>query len=129
MNKVILMGRLTRDPELKQTNSGVSLCNFTLAVDRSYKDRDGNKQTDFINCIAWRKTAEFTSKYFQKGDRMAVIGSWENRSWEDNEGNKKYVSECIVDEAHFADNKSSQNKTNDGNERGDAYSEEDDLPI
>lgn len=97
MNKVILMGRLTTDPELRQTPSGVGVVRFTLAVSRRFK----KDETDFINCIAWRATADFICKYFNKGDMMAAIGSMQVRSWEDKDGKKMYATEVIADEVYF----------------------------
>lgn len=102
MNKVILMGRLTRDPELRSTASGTSVASFTIAVDRRFANRDGERQADFINCVAWRQTGEFVSKYFPKGRMIAVCGSIQTRTWNDQEGKKHYVTEVVVDEAYFA---------------------------
>jgi single-strand DNA-binding protein len=105
MNKVILMGRLTKDVDLKYTSgNNTAVASFTLAVNRS-RAKEGQPQTDFINCQAWSKTAEFISKYFTKGQQVAVIGRIQNRSWDDNEGKKHYATEIIVDEAFFADSK------------------------
>lgn len=101
-NKATLGGRLTADVELKQTTSGISVCSFTLAVTRK-TDRE---KTDFINCVAWRQTAEFISKYFGKGSSLCVTGSIQTREWTDNNGNKRYATELVVDEAYFVDSKS-----------------------
>lgn len=107
MNKVILMGRLTKDPELRySSNSNVAVCRFTIAVDRRFQKQGEEKQADFIPTVAFGKTGEFISKYFQKGSRIAVVGSIQTRSWDDNEGKKHYATEVIVEEAHFADSKS-----------------------
>ena len=103
MNVCTLMGRLTGDPELKSTQSGVSVTSFTLAVDRSYTPKGEERQTDFINCVAWRNTAEFIAKYFRKGQRMAVKGELQQRSYTANDGNKRYVYEVIVDGAFFCE--------------------------
>ena len=103
-NKVILGGRLTADPELKQTPSGVSVASFSLAVNRKYQ-KDGAQETDFINCTAWRATAEFISKYFRKGSALCIVGSIQTRSRTDNNGQKRYATEVIVDEAMFVDGK------------------------
>lgn len=103
-NKVILGGRLTADPELKATTSGVSVLSFTVAVNRRYQ-KDGEAQTDFINCQAWRQTAEFIAKFFRKGSSISVVGSVQTRNWTDNEGNKRYATEIMVDEAYFVDGK------------------------
>lgn len=104
MNEVILVGRLTKDPELKSTLSGVSVCSFTVACDRRYQ-KEGERQADFISCVAWRNTAEFISKYFPKGTRIALEGSLQTRSWEDDAGNKRYATEVVVDHAEFAQSK------------------------
>ena len=103
-NKVILGGRLTADVELKQTPLGVSVCSFSLAVNRKYS-KDGNQETDFINCQAWRNTSEFIARYFKKGSSICVVGSIQNRSWTDQNGQKRYATEVIVDEAMFVDGK------------------------
>lgn len=104
LNKVILGGRLTADPEIKQTPNGVAVCNFSVAVNRKYS-KDGDQQTDFINCQAWRNTAEFIGKYFGKGSSICVIGSIQTRSWKDKYGNNRYATEVMVDEALFVDGK------------------------
>ena len=105
LNKVILMGRLTADPELKQTPNGVSVTSFTLAVERNYAPQGTERQTDFINCVAWRQTAEFISKYFGKGRMMAAEGSLQVRNYTDKNDNKRQAVEVIVDQAYFADSK------------------------
>lgn len=102
LNKVILGGRLTNDVELKQTPQGVSVCSFSLAVNRKGKDA----QADFINCQAWRGTAEFISKYFKKGNPICIVGSIQTRTWEDQSGNKRYATEVNADEAYFVEGKS-----------------------
>lgn len=105
LNKIFIMGRLTRDPELRTTNSGTSVASFSLAVDRNYKGADGEKETDFIDCVAWRSTAEFAAKYFTKG-RMAVLeGRLQIRPWTDKEGNNRRSAEVIVDNMYFGDSK------------------------
>lgn len=105
LNKVILAGRLTADVELKQTPSGVSVCSFTLAINRKYSKEGGQQQTDFINCVAWRNTAEFISKYFKKGSALCIGGSIETRSWSDSSNQKHYATEVVADEAMFVDGK------------------------
>ncbi len=105
LNKVVLCGRLTADVELKQTPSGVSVVSFTLAVNRRYQ-AEGQQQADFISVVAWRQTAEFISKYFQKGSSLCITGSIQVRSWQDNNGNKRYATEVVADEAMFVDSKS-----------------------
>lgn len=105
MNKAILMGRLTKDPELKKTPSDRSVTTFTLAVQRSFVRQGEERQADFINVVAWGKTAEFCTTYFKKGKQMAVVGRIQTRTWDDN-GQKRYVQEVIADEVFFADSKS-----------------------
>jgi single-strand DNA-binding protein len=105
LNKIILMGRLTRDPELRRTNSGTAVASFSLAVDRDFKSQGGEKETDFIDIVAWRNTAEFVSKYFTKG-RMAVVeGRLQIRDWTDKDGNKRRSAEVIADNVYFGDSK------------------------
>ena len=106
MNKVILMGRLTKDIEMRQTPNGVSLVRFSIAVTRRFKNSNGEYDADFINCVAWRKTGEFIARYFQKGSMIAVVGSIQTRSWDGNDGKKQYATEVIVDEAYFTGSKS-----------------------
>ena len=101
MNKVILMGRLTRDVEMRQTPNGVSLARFSIAVNRRFAGKDAQQQADFINCVAWRQTGEFIARYFQKGSMIAVVGSIQSRSWDGNDGKKQYATEVVVDEAYF----------------------------
>lgn len=106
LNKIIVMGRLTKTPELKSTQSGVSVTSFTLAVDRDFKDKEtGEKATDFIDVVAWRGTAEFVSKYFSKG-RMAVVeGRLQLRDWKDKDGNNRRSAEINADNVYFGDSK------------------------
>ena len=105
MNRVILMGRLVRDVEQRTTQSGLSTCSFTVAVDRKYKGADGQKQTDFINCVAWRQTAEFICKYFSKGNRILLNGSIQTRTWDDQDGKKHYATEVLVEDVEFCESK------------------------
>ncbi len=108
LNKVVLAGRMTADPELKQTPSGVSVLSFTVAVNRSYVSKNseqGERQADFINVVAWRQTAEFISKYFRKGSAICVSGSIQTRTWNDNNGNKRYATEVVADEAMFVESR------------------------
>jgi single-strand DNA-binding protein len=118
MNKVILMGRLTRDPEVRysQGDASTAIARFSLAVDRRFK-REGEDQTaDFINCVAWRQTAEFISKYFRKGSALCVTGSIQTRSWQDQQGQRRYATDVVVDEAMFVDSR------NEGtNAQGNSY--------
>lgn len=106
MNKVILVGRITADPEIKLTTNQTQFCNFTIAVERRFKDANGNRQTDFINCVAWKNTAVFIQKYFHKGNRIGVVGSIQTRSYEDQNGQKRFITEVVVDEAEFVDSAS-----------------------
>lgn len=108
MNVVTLMGRLTSNPELKTTNSGVSVTSFTLAVDRAYTPKGQERQTDFINCVAWRNTAEFITRYFRKGGRMAVKGELQSRSYTANDGSKRTLFEVVVDGAFFCESKQAE---------------------
>lgn len=107
LNKVVLAGRLTQTPEIKQTPSGVSVCSFSIAVNRKYAKK-GEQQADFINCKAWRGTAEFIGKYFRKGSSICITGSIQTRSWNDQNGNKRYATEVVADEAMFVDSKGSE---------------------
>ncbi len=102
-NKTFLGGRIAKEPELKQTPSGVHVATFTIAVNR--KNSNGEQKADFINCVAWRSTAEFVYKYFPKGSSIFIVGNIQTRSWEDNNGNKRFATEVIVDEASFVDSK------------------------
>ena len=104
-NKVILGGRLTADPELKQTQSGVHVVTGSIAVNRKYKDDGGQVQTDFFNFTAWRGTADFIAKFFKKGSSILIVGTIQNRSWTDQQGVKKYATDIVADEANFVDSK------------------------
>ncbi|MCL2002883.1 MAG: single-stranded DNA-binding protein [Oscillospiraceae bacterium] len=104
LNKIILMGRLTREPELRTTQSGISVTTFSLAVERDFQ-RGEERQTDFIDIVAWRGTADFVHKYFRKGQLVAVTGRLQSRKWEDKEGNKRTSFEVVAEEVHFAERK------------------------
>ena len=106
-NKVILIGNMTADPEQKQTASGIPCCTFSIAVNRRYKDQNGNNECDFINIVAWRKTAEFVSMYFKKGNPILVCGQLQTRTWTDNQGQKRYATEVVADEATFVESRNS----------------------
>lgn len=108
MNKAILMGRLTRDPELRNTQSNIPVCTFTLAVDRRFKNANGERQADFIQIVAWRQQAEFASKYFRQGSKMVVVGSIQTRNWDDAEGRRHYATEVVAEEIYFAESKKSE---------------------
>ena len=106
-NKAILIGRLTADPELKQTPNGVSVCSFSIACDRAFSGRNGERQTDFINIVTWRQQAEFVSKYFSKGRLIGIDGSIQTRNYEDKNGNKRTAVEVVAYRAFFVDSKNS----------------------
>ena len=106
LNHITIMGRLTRDPELRRTGSGIAVASFTLAVDRDFSPRDGGeRETDFIDCVAWRQTGEFVSKYFTKGRMAVVSGRLQIRSWTDKDGNKRRSAEVVADNVYFGDSK------------------------
>ena len=121
LNHIVIMGRLTRDPELRRTGSGVAVTSFSLAVDRDFAPKDGGeRETDFIDCVAWRQTGEFVSKYFTKGRMVVVSGRLQIRSWTDKDGNKRRSAEGVADNDYFGDSK----RDNDGGNSsysGNAY--------
>lgn len=106
INNTVLMGRLTADPELRTTQSGKSVCSFQLAVERDFVDKEGNRPTDFIFCVAWSGTAKFIDKHFSKGKMLAVQGSMQSRNYEDKQGNKRTAIELLVTQASFTGEKS-----------------------
>ncbi len=111
LNRIILMGRIANDLDLKQTPGGVSVLSFAIAVDRNYQPKEASeKQTDFINCVAWRQTGEFINRYFQKGRMIAIEGSLQSRRYEDKTGAKRTAFEVVVDQAYFADSKPANNQ-------------------
>ena len=115
LNHIVIMGRLTRDPELRRTGSGVAVASFSVAVDRDFgRNENGEKETDFIDCVAWRNTAEYISKYFTKGRMIVVSGRLQIRSWTDKDGNKRRTAEVVADNVYFGDSKRD-------NEGGNAY--------
>lgn len=116
MNKVFLIGNLTRDPELSTTNSGISFCRISVAVSRRFANADGSRETDFFNVVAWRAIAENCAKYLKKGSKVAVMGSIQNRSYEGNDGNKHYTTDITAEEIEFLSTK------------GDASSNGDNMP-
>lgn len=108
LNHIVIMGRLTRDPELRHTQSGIAVTSFSVAVDRDYSSRDGGeKQTDFINCVAWRSTGEFVSKYFTRGSMIVVSGRLQMRSYTDKDGNNRTAAEIVADNVYFGESKRS----------------------
>ena len=116
LNHITIMGRLTRDPELRRTGSGIAVASFSLAVDRDFSPRDGGeRETDFIDCVAWRQTGEFVSKYFTKGRMAVVSGRLQIRSWTDKDGNKRRTAEVVADNVYFGDSK------RDGDNSGSSY--------
>jgi single-strand DNA-binding protein len=120
LNHITIMGRLTRDPELRRTGSGIAVASFTVAVDRDFGGRDGGeKETDFIDCVAWRQTGEFVSKYFTKGSMIVVSGRLQIRSWTDKDGNKRRTAEVVADNVYFGESR----RSNEGNSSygGNAY--------
>ena len=120
LNHITIMGRLTRDPELRRTGSGVAVASFTLAVDRDFSGRDGGeRETDFIDCVAWRQTGEFVSKYFTKGRMAVVSGRLQIRSWNDKDGNKRRTAEVVAENVYFGDSKRDGEST--GSYGGNTY--------
>ena len=120
LNHLTIMGRLTRDPELRRTGTGIAVASFTVAVDRDFSGRDGGeKETDFIDCVAWRQTGEFVSKYFTKGSMIVVSGRLQIRSWTDKDGNKRRTAEVVADNVYFGESR----RSNEGNSSygGNAY--------
>ena len=105
MNTVNLMGRLVKDPELRQAGKDASVCNFTLAVDRNFTNQDGERDADFVGCVAWRGTAEFLAKYFHKGDALALTGRIQTRNYEDDEGTTHWITEVVADQLFFCGSK------------------------
>ena len=106
LNHIVVMGRLTRDPELRRTGSGIPVASFTVAVDRDFgKNENGEKETDFIDCVAWRQTGEFVSKYFSKGSMAVVSGQLQIRSWTDKDGNKRRTAEIVASNVYFGESK------------------------
>ena len=125
LNHITIMGRLTRDPELRRTGSGVAVASFTVAVDRDFGGRDGGeKETDFIDCVAWRQTGEFVSKYFTKGRMIVVSGRLLIRSWTDKDGNKRRTAEVVADNCYFGDSNKREGDSSafGGNNFANAYS-------
>lgn len=105
LNKIMVMGRLTRDPELRYTQSGTPVASFTVAVDRDFADQNGKRETDFIDCVAWRQGGEFVSKYFSKGSMIVVVGRLQLRDWTDKEGNKRRTAEIVTESTYFGESK------------------------
>ena len=126
LNHIVIMGRLTRDPELRYTQSQTPVVSFSVAVDRDFGGRDGGeKQTDFIDCVAWRSTAEFVNKYFRKGSMVAVSGRLQIRDWQDRDGNKRRSAEVVADNVYFGESRRREDDNRDsygaGNYAGSSY--------
>lgn len=128
LNTVTLCGHLTADVELKQTQSGVSVCTFTLAINRPYT-KEGNQEADFINCQAWRQTAEFIAKYFKKGSSLCIMGAVQTRSWTDQNNNKRYATEVVADRAFFVDSREEAPRSAAPAPQQQTLPEDQDLPF
>lgn len=137
MNKAMFIGRLTADPEMRHTTTGKSVCTFRLAVNRRFVRQGEEQQADFFPIVAWEKTAEFCNNYFRKGQQVAIVGRIQTRTWDDPEGNKRYITEIVAEEAHFADSKNSSTTDNNNyntsnmQDTGGFYpiEDDDDLPF
>lgn len=127
LNHIVLMGRLTRDPEIRRTQSGIAVASFSLAVDRDYKPENGERETDFIDIVAWRSSAEFVQKYFFKGQMAVVSGRLQVRSWTDNSGNKRRTAEVVADNVYFGEAKKEGRSSGTGGYQG-GYSDRDVPP-
>ena len=121
LNKIIVMGRLTHDPELRRTGSGTPVCSFSIACDRDFKSQSGEKETDFFDVVAWRTTGEFVSKYFTKGRMVVVEGRLQIREWQDKEGNKRRSAEINADNVYFGDSRPAQAEGASGYGEADAF--------
>lgn len=131
MNKILLVGRLTKDPELRYTQSGIAVASFTLAVNRRFTNQNGEREADFINCVAWQKAAEFVANYFKKGQQMALEGRLQVRSYEGNDGQRRWVTEVVAEQIEFVRSKESgSNNSNStgGNSGGSHNSSSGDNP-
>ena len=130
LNRITIMGRLTRDPELRRTGSGIAVASFTLAVDRDFSSKDsGKKETDFIDCVAWQQTGEFVSKYFSKGRMAVVSGRLQIRNWENKDGNKRRTAEVVADNVYFADSKKDNAPATDNGNFAVLTGNDGDLPF
>ena len=121
LNKIIVMGRLTHDPELRRTGSGTPVCSFSIACDRDFKSQSGEKETDFFDVVAWRATGEFVSKYFAKGRMVVVEGRLQIREWQDKEGNKRRSAEVVADNVYFGESKRSREESGSAPRTSDSY--------
>ena len=130
LNSVIIMGRLTRDPELRRTQGGTAVTSFTMAVDRDFKSQSGEKETDFIDVVAWRNTGEFAAKYLAKGRMAAVEGRIQVRDWQDKDGNRRKSVEVVADNVYFADSKrDSKPQESRDDQEFDEIEDDGDLPF
>ena len=129
LNHIVLMGRLTADPELKRTPNNVAVTTFTLAVERDFKTQDGSKETDFFSIVAWRNTAEFVSKYFSKGRMAAVEGRLQTRKYQDKDGNNRTVTEVVADNVYFGDSKNNAGSSNPAFAEMDEDEDDENLPF
>ena len=130
LNKIFIMGRLTRDPELRRTQSGTAVTSFTMAVDRDFKSQSGEKETDFIDVVAWRNTGEFAAKYLAKGRMAAVEGRIQVRDWQDKDGNRRKSVEVVADNVYFADSKrDSKPQESRDDQEFDEIEDDGDLPF
>lgn len=116
MNKILLVGRLTKDPELRYTQSGIAVASFTLAVNRRFTNQNGEREADFINCVSWQKSAEFVANYFKKGQQMALEGRLQVRNYEGNDGQRRWVTEVVAEQIEFV--RSRESGSNSGNSTG-----------
>ena len=132
LNKIMIQGRLTAEPELRRTQSGKAVASFTVACEQDFKGSDGTKKTDFINCVAWGNTGEFVSNYFHKGDMIILSGRLTNRDWTDKDGNKRRTAEIVVEGSYFGGGKKTAESANNGVRPGvfgDAEIPESELPF
>lgn len=129
LNEVVLMGRLTATPVLNQTKGGVLVTSFAIAIDRRYQRQGEEKKTDFINCVAWQKTAEFISKYFKKGEMIAITGEIQTRPYEDRNGNNRTATEVIINNVSFCGNKNDNVNAPEAPATGNLNNYDDDLPF
>lgn len=129
LNTITIMGRMTRDPELRRTESGIAVASFALACERDYAPQGGEKETDFINVVCWRSTAEFVDKYFSKGRMAVVSGRLQIRDWTDKEGNKRRSAEILADRVYFGDAKRDGDAQESKSDFTEVQGDEDDLPF
>ncbi len=124
MNKVILIGNLTKDPEISTTQSGISVCKFTLAISRRFTNAEGERETDFINIVTWRTLADNCHRFLKKGSKAAVVGMVQTRSYEGNDGTKRYITEVVADEVEFISTKTGESRSSDGEDKASSHKDE-----